>query len=99
MLLDCRGIIYVIVLGREWKLRYCGRNSDQAKAWTFRGANLGRGNRFLFQIVQTACGTLAASISMRTTVLPGVKQPERDVTTQLRMSGVLHMLPVYAFTM
>jgi len=47
VLLDCRGIIYVTVLGIARELGYCGRHSDQLKGWTSRGANPDRGNRFL----------------------------------------------------
>jgi hypothetical protein len=76
----CRDIIYVTVLGRAWELGYHGRHSDQAKGWTFRVRILAGATDFcLLQIVQTAFGAHPTSISMSTTVLPGVKQLERDV--------------------
>lgn len=79
MLLDCRDITYVTVLGRAWELGYRGRHSDQANGWTFRRIPSGITDFYHLQIVQDACGAHPPSISMGTTVLPGVKQPKRDV--------------------
>jgi hypothetical protein len=75
VLLDCRDIIYDSILGRAWELGYHGRHSDQAKSWKFRGANLGQSSP---NHPDRMWGH-PASISSGTTVLPGIKQPERDI--------------------
>ena len=77
MLSDCEVIIFVTMLGRACELGYL---LTRLRAGRF-GVRIPAGvtDFYLLQIVQTACGAHPASISMGTTVLLGVKQPERDV--------------------
>jgi hypothetical protein len=68
--------------------------SDYITDWTVRGLNPGRGKYFTFKNVQTGSGTLPASYSVSTRLLP---EGLSGQAPRLKVSAAIPLLPQHAF--